>query len=100
MTQYVLFCEDKPDSEPLRLATREAHLEWVATKGDLIALAGPMLSNDGEHMVGSLFILNTDSAEAVRVFNAEDPYTQAGLWGTVKVRRFRQVVPAPGDQAS
>jgi uncharacterized protein YciI len=93
---YVLFCEDKPDSEPLRLANRDRHLTWVSTKVEQIRLAGPMLSDDGEHMIGSMFILDADSADAVRAFNAEDPYTLAGLWGNVIVRPFRQVVPAPG----
>ena len=45
---YILFCEDKPDSEPLRLATRERHLAWAADQADVIHLAGAMLSDDGE----------------------------------------------------
>jgi uncharacterized protein YciI len=91
----VLFCEDKPDSEALRLANRENHLSWVSTKTDQIRLAGPMLSDDGEHMLGSVFILEADSIDAARRFNSEDPYTLAGLWGNVIVRPFRQVIPAP-----
>lgn len=91
--RYILFCEDKADSEPLRLANRENHLAWVATKTG-IELAGPMLSEDGEHMLGSMFILEADSADTVRAFNAEDPYTKAGLWGNVVIRPFRQVIPA------
>lgn len=91
---YVLFCEDKPDSESLRLANRERHLDWVGTKIDQIHLAGPMLSDDGEHMLGSMFILEVDSLEVAREFNSEDPYTLAGLWGNVIVRPFRQVVPS------
>ena len=90
---YVLFCEDKPHSEPLRLANRENHLGWVGTRSEQIRLAGPMLSDDGEHMVGSMFILEADSLDAARAFNAEDPYTLAGLWGSVIVHPFRQVVP-------
>ena len=92
--RYILFCEDKPDSEALRLANREDHLAWAASKANAIELAGPMLSDDGEHMLGSMFILDADSIDAVRAFNAEDPYTQAGLWGNVIVRPFRQVIPA------
>ena len=91
--RYILFCEDKADSEPLRLANREDHLAWVGTKTG-IELAGPMLSDDGEHMLGSVFILEADSADSVRAFNAEDPYTTAGLWGNVVIRPFRQVIPA------
>ncbi len=92
---YVLFCEDKPDSEALRLANRESHLEWVGDKVGQINLAGPMLSDDGQHMVGSMFILEADSIESVRAFNSEDPYTLAGLWGNIVVHAFRQVVPPP-----
>ncbi len=91
---YVLFCEDKPDSEALRLSNRENHLEWVGGKTDQIRLAGPMLSDDGEHMLGSMFILEAESLEAVRVFNEQDPYTLAGLWGNVVVHAFRQVIPS------
>ena len=91
---YVMICEDKPDSEALRLANRSDHLAWVGGKTAMIRLAGPMLSDDGEHMLGSLFILEAGSEEAVREFNAEDPYTRAGLWGKVTVRPFRQVLPA------
>ena len=90
---YVLFCEDKPDAEDLRLANRENHLAWVGQKTGQIRLAGPMLSDDGEHMLGSMFILEADSIAAVRAFNAEDPYTLAGLWGNIVVRPFRQVLP-------
>jgi uncharacterized protein YciI len=92
--RYILFCEDKADSEALRLANREDHLAWAATQTATIKLAGPMLSDDGEHMVGSLFILEADSIAAVRAFNRADPYSRAGLWGNVVIRPFRQVIPA------
>lgn len=92
---YVLFCEDKPDSQPLRLATREAHLKFVGSQAGRIRLAGPMLSDDGARMVGSLFIIEADDAQTVRTLHESDPYTVAGLWGNVLIRPFRQVVPAP-----
>ena len=93
--RYILFCEDKTDSEPLRLANREDHLAWVATKTAGIELAGPMLSEDGQHMLGSMFVLEADSIEAARAFNRDDPYTKAGLWKNVLIHPFRQVIPAP-----
>jgi uncharacterized protein YciI len=92
--QFVLICEDKPASLDLRLANRENHLAYVDTKKAAIRLAGPMLSDDGEGMVGSLFIIEADSAEDVKALNAEDPYTLAGLFGRVTIRPFRQVIPA------
>ena len=61
-----------------------------------IRLAGPMLSDDGEGMVGSLFIIEADSAEDVKRPEREDPYTLAGLLAASRpIRPFRQVLPHP-----
>jgi len=92
---FVLICEDKPDSLELRLANREKHLAYIGTLGERVRLAGPMLGDDGETMVGSLFILEAGSADEIAAINADDPYTRAGLFGNVTIRPFRQVVPAP-----
>lgn len=92
---FVLICEDRPDSLELRLANRERHLAYAGTLADRIRLAGPMLADDGETMVGSLFLIEAESREAVLEINAADPYTQAGLFEKVTVRPFRQVVPPP-----
>lgn len=90
---YVLFCEDKPDSQALRLATRDAHLAFVTTHAAAVRLAGPMLSDDGEQMLGSLFIVEAQSIADVQKLNRDDPYTKAGLWERVIIRPFRQVLP-------
>jgi uncharacterized protein YciI len=89
-----MICEDKPDSLDLRMATRADHLAFIDSIRDRVRIAGPMLSDDGERMLGSLFILEADSIEAARELNAADPYTRAGLFGKVTIRPFRQVVPA------
>ena len=92
--EFVLICKDKPDHLDTRLATREAHLGWVATQGDAIRLAGPLLDDVGATMIGSLFIIEADDRSAVQAMNASDPYTQAGLFADVTIHPFRQVVPA------
>jgi len=91
---FALICEDKPDSLELRMSTREQHLAYVGTVGDRIRLAGPMLSDDGARMVGSLFLIEAETADEVAALNAADPYTRAGLFERVTIRGFRQVVPA------
>ena len=90
---FVLFCEDKPDGQALRLATRQSHLDYVGTQAKRIRIAGPMLSDDGGTMLGSLFIIEADDLAAAKKLHAEDPYTKAGLWGNVVIRPFREVVP-------
>jgi uncharacterized protein YciI len=94
MALYILACFDKADSLPLRMATREAHLAWAGAQADRIRRAGPMLT-EADTMAGSLFFLEAESAEEVRAFNAEDPYTKAGLFDRVEVQRFRPTLGEP-----
>ncbi|MEM7003563.1 MAG: YciI family protein [Pseudomonadota bacterium] len=89
---YVLICEDKPDSEPLRKATRDAHLAYLQDYD--VRLAGPMLSDDGEHMIGSVLMVEVADRAGAEAFAASDPYNLAGLFANVTIRAFRQVIPA------
>ncbi len=91
MPLYMLACFDKADSLDLRMATREAHLAWARERHGKIRMAGPMLSED-DQMAGSLFFLEAESEAEVRAFNADDPYTQAGLFDRVEVKRFRSTL--------
>lgn len=90
---YVMICEDQPDSLDLRMATRAAHLDFIATVSGQVRLAGPLLADDGERMIGSLFLIDAESLDAARALNASDPYTRAGLFANVTIRPFRQVLP-------
>jgi len=88
MATFVLFCLDKADSLDLRMATRERHLAWVASRAADIKIAGPMTDDAGQ-MAGSMFILDVADKAAVEAFNAADPYTQAGLWRQVEVKALK-----------
>ncbi len=91
---FVLYCRDIADGADIRQATRPAHLDW-ARATDRIRAAGPMLADDGESMIGSLFVIEAKDLEDARAFNAADPYTRAGLWDTVNVHPFRWLLPEP-----
>ena len=92
----VLHCLDHPDAGEVRAANRPAHLEFARGR-DEIRMAGPLLSTDGGQMIGSMFVLEVDDIEQARAFNAEDPYTHAGLFQRVEVHPFRWLL---GDGVS
>jgi uncharacterized protein YciI len=94
MPLYMLACFDKADALDLRMATREAHLAWARDQHGRIRRAGPML-DDADQMAGSLFFLEAESEAEVRAFNAEDPYTKAGLFDRVEIKRFRATLGDP-----
>ena len=91
---YVLICEDKNDRTDVRLANREQHLAYIGELGDRVRLAGPMLSDDGEGMVGSVLLIEAGSAAEIHAVADADPYARAGLFEKVTIRPFRQVIPA------
>ncbi len=90
---YTIQCVDRPGSAELRQKTRPAHLEYVKANFDKIVSAGPVLSDDGERMMGSLFIVEVADRTEAEAFSANDPYRKAGLFESAVVRRFKQVVP-------
>jgi uncharacterized protein YciI len=88
MATFMLACFDKAQSLPLRMATRQAHLAYMADKGPMLKLAGPLLDEAGD-MTGSLLLIEADDLAAATAFSAADPYTQAGLWDRVEIKAFR-----------
>ncbi len=94
MAQFVMLCLDKPASLALRMATREAHLAYVASHRDKLQAAGPLLDEEGG-MRGSLFLLDVADIGVARALNAQDPYTLAGLFERVEIHPWRQSVGVP-----
>lgn len=89
-----VLCHDGPDSRAARKAASQAHLSWVETMLDHIALAGPLYSDDGERMIGSLYVFKTTSLAEARAWLESDPYYAAGFWAEI---RFRPFLPAAGE---
>ncbi len=98
---YAIIATDHPDSLPLRLRARPAHvarLEALQAEGRLI-LAGPHPALDsadpGEAgFSGSLIVAEFGDLAAAEQWAATDPYLEAGVYQEVKVKPFKQVFPA------
>ena len=93
MSTYALMCIDKPDSLPLRLANREAHLAYVAAQQGRVRLAGPLLDETGA-MAGSLLILDVADRAEAEAFAAGDPYALAGLFQRTELHALRITIGA------
>ncbi|MBY9066161.1 YciI family protein [Hyphomonas sp. WL0036] len=89
MPLYCLHCLDnETDGAERRAAARPAHLEWVVSLGDTCRMAGPLLNEDGK-MIGSVFLMEAESADAARALNAADPYVKGGVFGRVSILETR-----------
>lgn len=89
---FAIHCLDKSLSTGLRAVTRDAHLGYVASSGDKIVIAGPLLSDDGERMVGSFIVLDAGTLDEARAWNAGDPYMKVGLFEHVDIHPFRWTI--------
>lgn len=91
---FAIHCLDKPGHADVRQANRPAHVEYMMGFKDRIVLLGPLTSDDGAAMVGSLIVIDLPDRPSVEALLAGDPYGKAGLFESVIVRGLRKVLPA------
>jgi uncharacterized protein len=87
---YLIDCEDKPDGGAIRAGNRDAHFAYLAAHHDIVVLGGALLAEDGVTRIGSSFVVNVPSREAAEAFSRNEPFTKAGLFREVRIRRMRR----------
>jgi len=88
--RFALTCLDKPGALPIRMANRQAHLDYIAATG-VVEMAGPFL-DEAEQMVGSLIVLEVADRSAAEAWAWGDPYAAAGLFDSVSIRAWKKVI--------
>jgi len=97
---YAIISQDVADSLPLRASVRPKHvarLEQLRDEGRLV-LAGPHPTIDANDpgpagFSGSLIVAEFDSLDDAEHWAASDPYVAAGVYESVLVKPFKQVLP-------
>lgn len=80
---------DGPDARRLRGELRPRHLSYLEAHLDVLLGAGAKLGEDGQP-IGSIYLLETESRDAVDAFMAGDPYVMHGAFASVTVTRWRK----------
>lgn len=91
MPLYAVHAIDRANTLQKRLDHYAAHRAFVEDQeeqGVTVILSGPLQTDNGEVMTGSLFVLEACSREAIDAFVAQDPFTKSGVWGEVRISRF------------
>lgn len=92
---------DRPDSGALRQAVRPQHKAYLAQVAERIAVAGPLLADDGQTMIGSLLVIDFPTRAAAQDWLAQEPFNLAGLYSERRVQAFSNLWPQnAGRQAS
>jgi uncharacterized protein YciI len=88
---YTFFLLDKPGALALRNEIRPRHKAYLATKSEQMAFAGPLLSDDGQTMVGSLLVIDFPSRDDAQRWLAEEPFTRAGVYASTSIYAFQNL---------
>ncbi len=79
--QFIVQRTDKPNSQKVRQAAREAHMEFVQANIAHIVVGGQTFADDAQSILtGNALILDLPDRAALDDFRAQDPYTKAGLF--------------------
>jgi uncharacterized protein YciI len=85
---FVVHCLDKPDALPRRLAAYDAHKARLARNEVPSIVSGPLVADDGETMIGSMFIFEAGRRADVEAYIAADPFAAADVWASVSINPF------------
>ena len=88
---FAIHALDRAGALPTRLANYEAHKSFLGDTtrlGVKIVMSGPLVSDDGEKMIGSLFLIEAPGRAEVEAFNRADPFAAAGIWEKVTITGF------------
>ncbi|RKS76859.1 hypothetical protein BZB76_2225 [Actinomadura pelletieri DSM 43383] len=90
--EYFVYCRDRSGTWDLRLELTEEHWSFMDRYAEEMIARGPTLTPDGERTTGSMHIVDLPDLAAAREFAFEEPNYQAGIYGEVLIRRWRNVL--------
>ncbi len=89
---YLIHCLDKAGSAGVRKDNLPAHVEYLKSKPIDIVMAGPVVGDDGESVIGSFLVVEAGNRAAAETFSANDPYAKAGLFDSVLINAWKKTV--------
>jgi len=89
---YLIHCLDKAGSAGVRKDNLPAHVEYLKSKPIDIVMAGPMIGNDGESVIGSFLVVEAENRAEAEAFSTNDPYAKAGLFDNVLINAWKKTV--------
>ena len=85
---FAIYCIDKPGMAETRAGAMPAHVDYLARAAITVRMSGPLVADDGEAIIGSLYVVEAPNRAAVEDFQRDDPLVAAGIWERVEVRAF------------
>nr|WP_055506428.1 YciI family protein [Nonomuraea pusilla] len=92
--EFFVYGRDRPGAFPLKLSLSEEHWAFMDGYGEAMVARGPTLigHDDDAESTGSLHIVDLPDVRAAHAFAYDEPYYRAGLFESVLLCRFRNVL--------
>ena len=89
---FCIFGIDKPNMGEVRAKVMPAHVEYLGAAPIKLVMSGPLTSDDGEDIFGSLYVVEAEGRAAIEEFCENDPLIQANVWEYSQIRAFNKRV--------
>ena len=90
---FTIFCIDKPDMAEKRAAAMPSHVDYLNAQTKIKnVMSGPLMDDEMENIIGSLYILDAEDRSAIEEFTKGDPLVKADIWGSIEIRAFNKRV--------
>ena len=77
---FAILLMDRPGTAQLRVEVRPEHRAYLEQQAERMAFAGPLTSEDGKTVVGSLLGMDFLSRVDVDTWLKDEPFTKAGVY--------------------
>ena len=86
---WLIKCRSKPNTDALRLATIDAHRQFLDSYPEVTWYSGPIFTDDNQNAIGSLRLIEFPDRDAALAYIHADPYTKAGIFQAITVERWK-----------
>lgn len=88
---YCVLFEDDDRHADMRQKHMQAHVDYLKRLGSAIHTAGPVRDPETSRPAGGLWVVEAESARAVRDMVEADPFWPTGLRKSVRILEWKQV---------
>lgn len=94
---YAVHCVDAKGVDELRTKHLAPHKEYLVGQKHILVVGGALFIEGTNEPQGSLYIVNVADRQAAEAFSKADPFTEAGVFGTVTITAMRKSHWNPGS---
>lgn len=94
---FAVHCIDAQGVDAIRNEYLKLHKDYLVSQKHILVVGGALTADGTDEPIGSLYIVNVADRPAAVAFSKNDPFTSAGVFGTVTITAMRKSHWNPGS---